>query len=482
MSTQTPSIQQPVNIPIYNIRTNILESTIKANQGATREIMAEQIFNKLKADGRIPEYMEFSDLEANLVSVIGDRDADGYYDVDMADINQVLPQPAADGEINNLATTIQSTPEFEAYFNDSVRISTPQRTGQQPNIAGMTYSQGMDYFRTTYGSGPWTAARVEQFRNEAQLFMNTHFTPARSSTMTKEEAADAVADDLPPMNDSLISQLSKDGQGRARVDCGVFAQIYGDVFRAAGIATEYSYLVMNTGNTGINRGGHMVVTGTIGKQTLIGNNEELQLVAAKDKAKEIVRGSRGLGGQVGRQYTGSTIEEARAKGSHAGDGIGMIDLFNIAHQKIDDRLRAICNYAFHTNAWITDPRNNSGVLVVVTEVNQTRADLRTQVNEAIKALNTMASEANDTSFFDYEEVHIEGREDITEFSQRAVTVLRLYRDAIGSGTGTVNLSAEQIDSLRLARDYFEMFNSEGERGEFRFFAMANLALDRLGAQ
>jgi|GEM_PF-2341956 len=481
------NFNRPVNIPIYQIRKSILEATLKANQGASKEVLAEEIFHVLQSRGLLPCEANFEDYKEKIIGVIKDRDNDGHYDVDIHELNEAIranftSSPNSEDPINAL----QSSPLFEAYFKDQVSISSqPQlpsvsNTVGNPSLRTMSFSEALRYFKDTYRHGAWNEAKQKQFINDLQLFMDTHFTA--TPVETEEEATNAVADNLPPVSDDLFAQMSKDGQGRVRVDCGVYAEIYKRIFESAGLNTFYNYVVIETSSGGL--AGHLVTCGVKGNLGIIGNNERINLVSnlkGPDQIDQIiVKDSKDLGKVLGI-FPAKTIEEGQRL---ANSKIGfLLRYFNSAiltgGRNIENIMKVISKRDSELIKIIENNILRKGIYTLNAQqyLNTQKTNILNDIQNAIRDMEQVvkyASTMPNNVSITFRGVSLE-RSEVSTFAQNFNFILSLSQKMINSPDRTLTLNTDEYQKLKAARNYFSRFNIS-ENDQHYLYVLANFLL------
>jgi hypothetical protein len=446
MSTQV-NFNKPVTIPVYNVQRNILEATLRANQEASKEVVAEEIFLALQISGFFPPEALYENYESDLLGIIKDRDNDGYYDVSLDDLKAVFSADFTQSPSNDgLRESIQSMPLFETYFQDTVSLSMPtMQVGQSGNsaLASMTFSEALSYFKAKYSKGAWNEARLNQFRNDAQTFIASHFTatPVQSAS----EAADAVNDSLPTVSDDLFAQMSKDSQGRVRVDCGVYASIYQSIFKAVKMETGFAYVVVQMPDGNI--GGHVVAYGMRGSDIVLGNNGTVATLQDGDvpKLRALIDETSSGMGQILSTNFATTIAEANKL---ANSKLGVVlRYFNSANSSIINNLAVILPLSVKADELAKKLPQD--------DLNNYRADKTQLIDSAIADMQYMIDIADNSSSFEYMGVQLNSEERIKTFGKHFIAVLTAAR----KGVNGQSLSAQETIQLKAAETYFCQFKS-----------------------
>ncbi|MFH1576077.1 MAG: hypothetical protein ABID35_00885 [Candidatus Margulisiibacteriota bacterium] len=438
----------PVYTPVYNVQRNILEATLNANQGASREVVAEEIFHALQTSGFFPPEALYEDYESDLIGIIEDRDNDGYFDVSLSDLNAVFSADFTQSPDNaDLRESIQNMPLFETYFQDTVSLSMPTVQPAQsgnPALASMTFSEAQSYFRTTYSKGSWDEARLNQFRNDVQTFMDSHFTA--TPVQSVGEAADAVNDNLPTVSDDLFAQMSRDPQGRVRVDCGVYASIYQSIFKAAKMETGFAYVVVQMPDNSI--GGHVVAYGMRGSDIVLGNNatvETLQNGNAVSLRALIDETSRGMGQILSTNFASSIAEANKLANSKLGV---VLRYFNSANNSVLNNLKVILTLSLNTDELAQNLPQDI--------LNTHRTDTSQLIDTAIADMQHMIDNVDNSSSFEFMGIQLEGQEEIRAFGRHFIAVLAAAKKSINGQP----LSTQETSRLQAAQTYFCQFNTE----------------------
>jgi len=482
MSTQEIVFQKPVKSPVYNISKNgLLEATLKACQGATKEVLAQNIFKTFRSRGYLPAFSKFEDYKAGLLAVIKDRDSDGHYDVSMEDLNIALKANFVSSPESDPEKTLQSSPLFETYFEDSVSLSPSAQKPKHP-LASMSYKEGLAYIKMTYKKGPWNEAKLQRFEKDVQLFMDAHFVETPVSTL--QEAKDAVNDKLPKMSDDLMAQMSKDGQGRVRIDCGVYAQVYSDIFKAAGMKVKFANLVINMSAKDVSLGNHIIAIGIKGKNVIFGNNNKVSSIAKNDQNAvhdHITDTCNWMGNIYSINYGNSQKEALNSANS---EKMGVIRYFNSANSSIMPNARKIARFAFTPVDQLVDGASKKFVGVSGAEtkkaVNNARKTMLGLVVNAMMDIAILENNADSTSSIFFMGVELKGKAAIKEYAKHFDAVLSIYKRGLESKTGGVSLTAKEVIELKAAKAYFSKFNpSDG--GVYALYALATYALKQQGA-
>lgn len=486
MSTQEIVFQKPVKSPVYNVSKNgLLEATLKASQGASKEVLARNIYDTFKSRGCLPTFSKFEDYKAGLLSVIKDRDNDGYYDVSMEDLNKALDAKFVSSPDSNPEKTLQSSPLFETYFKDSVSLSSSAQKPKHP-LATMSYKEGLAYIKKTYKKGPWNEAKLEQFKKDVQLFMDAHFVETPVSTL--QEAKDAVNDKLPKMSDDLMAQMSKDGQGRVRIDCGGYAQVYSDIFRAAGMKVKFANLVINMSDKDIRLGNHVIALGIKGKNIVYGNsvegskNYQVFSIAGNDEKSirdHITGTSKGMGSIYSITYGNTQAEALKSANSKK---MGAIRYFNSANSSIAGNLKLIGRLSFTPVDKLVDKTAEkflgSNPKDIRKMVDNARQNMLSVVNSAMDDLKVLEDKADNATNISFMGVTLKGKAGVKEYAKHSKVVLSICKRGLGGNEGGVAFSAKDIEELAAAQVYFSKFNTS--EGNFTLFALASYALKQQG--
>jgi len=281
--------------PIYDDPSASYNPIVEATERYTgpldeaKRAFAERIFNTLQAKGVISPDAKFSTwwgmggVGNDITALISDGDHDGFLEVNSDNLFQTLQGEGLlrqdKANFTNALATIANR-----FFEDAVSGQQAVAGTSSPGDPSTMSAQEFDtYVQNTYrgklcGNPELQAA----FIADLEAFMAHHFVGSHINVNDRYVWT--------PQNDG---QLSRDASGKARADCGVYANSYSYYFHAAGLQTEY--FGTNLYTPGGVSGGHLQAVGYLpgGGFMLMNNNDQAVLSNqnfSSRNAKSLVRG------------------------------------------------------------------------------------------------------------------------------------------------------------------------------------------------
>jgi|GEM_PF-3383623 len=270
-----------------------------------RHNFAQVIFNTLQQKGIIKPGTKFSTwwgwggIGRKIEELIEDRDMDGYLDFNLGELRELLEkeealatqEPNLEEALSSISTRFfkenkgnKKVLEYMAFHTqgqvpwhtgkDSILAAArasgqlrdyPVQEAQNP-MAGYTLKSFLDYIKTTYGGKLCDNPALQKaFEKDIKDFLASHFVGA-----FEEKGAQVNVNNHFVLTTNNLNALSRDEQGRYRVNCAILAQACRMIFSAAGLKYAYYGSTIDTSNGPM---GHVQVVGYIpGHTYMITNN------------------------------------------------------------------------------------------------------------------------------------------------------------------------------------------------------------------